>query len=316
MPIDEHHPQRPINAYGETKLAIERALPHFERATGIRWMALRYFNAAGADPDGRIGEDHDPEEHLIPRAIAAANGGAPLTLFGDDYPTPDGTCLRDYVHVADLADAHLAALRALAAGAASAAYNLGNGQGMSVREVIDSVAPDDRPRGAAHDRPAAARATRPGWWRRASPHGAPWAGRPRFPELDDIVRTAWRWHETHPRRLRHGRDMARLKGVLDRSAPVGRDAGLQRAGDDRGDHPPRVLGVPVRTELIVVDDGSTDGTRDMLTALKQAHASSWSSSRRTPARARRCGGASRTSRAIWSSSRTPTSSTRRRSIPT
>ena len=109
--IDETHPQRPINAYGETKLAIERALPHVERATGMRWIALRYFNAAGADPDGLLGEDHDPEEHLIPLAIAAARGGTPLTVFGEDYPTPDGTCMRDYVHVTDLADAHLLALR-------------------------------------------------------------------------------------------------------------------------------------------------------------------------------------------------------------
>ena len=112
-PIPETHPQRPINSYGETKLAIERALPHFERAHGLRWVALRYFNAAGADPDGEIGEDHAPEIHLIPRAIEAATGGPCLQVFGDDYPTPDGTCLRDYIHVSDLADAHVRALDVL-----------------------------------------------------------------------------------------------------------------------------------------------------------------------------------------------------------
>ena len=138
-PIDEDHPQRPINTYGETKLAIERALPHFERAYGIRSVVLRYFNAAGADPDGIIGEDHRPEVHLIPRAIDAILGAEPLSIFGDDYPTPDGTCLRDYVHVVDLADAHLLALAHLQGGGASRAYNLGIGRPFSVREVLLAV---------------------------------------------------------------------------------------------------------------------------------------------------------------------------------
>jgi UDP-glucose-4-epimerase GalE len=138
-PIDEDHPKAPINAYGETKLTIERALPHYERAFGLRSIPLRYFNASGADPDGDLGEDHDPEIHLIPLAIGAATGGRPLTVFGDDYPTPDGTCLRDFVHVTDLADAHLLALRALEAGASSGAYNLGNGRPISVRDVIAAV---------------------------------------------------------------------------------------------------------------------------------------------------------------------------------
>ena len=115
VPIVETLDQRPINAYGETKLAIERALPHVARAHGLRWMALRYFNAAGAHPDGTIGEDHDPEIHLIPRAIQAAIGGPALKVFGEDYPTPDGTCLRDYIHVWDLADAHVRPWRARAA---------------------------------------------------------------------------------------------------------------------------------------------------------------------------------------------------------
>ena len=132
-------PQQPINSYGETKLAVERALPHFDRAHGMRWVALRYFNAAGADPDGEIGEDHAPEIHLIPRAIEAATGGRGLQVFGDDYPTPDGTCLRDYIHVADLADAHVRALDVMVETGQSGAYNLGTGEPHSVREVIDTV---------------------------------------------------------------------------------------------------------------------------------------------------------------------------------
>ena len=139
MPIAETHPQQPINSYGETKLVVERALLHFERAYGMSWVALRYFNAAGADPDGEIGEDHSPEIHLIPRAIAAATGGPGLQVFGADYPTPDGTCLRDYVHVSDLADAHVRALHALVETGRSDAYNLGTGHPHSVREVIDTV---------------------------------------------------------------------------------------------------------------------------------------------------------------------------------
>src|SRR5262249_2094136 len=138
-PIGETHPQQPINSYGESKLAIERALPHYERAYGMRWAALRYFNAAGADPDGEIGEDHSPEIHVIPRAIDAATGGRGLAVFGDDYPTPDGTCLRDYIHVADLADAHVKALEMIVETGKSGAYNLGTGHPHSVREVIASV---------------------------------------------------------------------------------------------------------------------------------------------------------------------------------
>lgn len=207
-PIDEAHPQRPINAYGETKLAVERALPHVERATGLRWMALRYFNASGADPDARIGEDHQPEEHLIPRAIAAVLGGPPLTVFGDDYPTPDGTCIRDFVHVTDLAAAHVAALRALEAGAPSSAYNLGNGQGMSVRQVIDSVA-----RMSGRTVPSAVGPRRPGDPARLVASSARirrelgWAAR--FEALDAIVGTAWAWHTQHPRGYAAAADGAR-----------------------------------------------------------------------------------------------------------
>jgi UDP-glucose-4-epimerase GalE len=138
-PITEDHPTRPINAYGETKLAIERALPHFERAYGIRSVVLRYFNAAGADPEGDLGEDHDPELHLIPLTIAATRGGTALKVFGHDYPTEDGTCLRDYIHVSDLADAHVLALRHLQDGGPSTRYNLGNGRPTSVRKIIETV---------------------------------------------------------------------------------------------------------------------------------------------------------------------------------
>jgi UDP-glucose-4-epimerase GalE len=198
VPIDEAHPQRPINAYGETKLAIERALPHLERAHGIRWVALRYFNASGADEDGLIGEDHDPEEHLIPRALLAAQGGPPLTIFGDDYDTPDGTCIRDFVHVSDLADAHLLALASLDKDNASSAYNLGNGDGRSVREVVDAVRA-----ATGREVPHTVGPRRPGDPARLVASSAKarrdlgWA--PRRDRLETIIGTAWRWHEQHPR---------------------------------------------------------------------------------------------------------------------
>jgi len=196
-PIAETHPQQPINSYGESKLAIERALPHFERAHGMSWVALRYFNAAGADPDGEIGEDHAPEIHVIPRAIEAATGGRRLEVFGDDYPTPDGTCLRDYVHVSDLAAAHLRALETIVETGKSGAYNLGTGRPHSVREVIDTV---ERVTGRAV--PWALGPRRPGdpAVLYAAPHKAQaelhWT--PQHADLEAIVRTAWNWHRTHP----------------------------------------------------------------------------------------------------------------------
>jgi UDP-glucose-4-epimerase GalE len=197
-PIAESHPQRPINSYGESKLAVERALPHFERAFGMRWAALRYFNASGADPDGEIGEDHSPEIHLIPRAIEAATGGRGLQVFGDDYPTPDGTCLRDYIHVSDLATAHVRALESIAATGQSDAYNLGTGRPHSVREVIDTVQ-----RVSGRTVPWTLAPRRPGdpAILCAAPDKARAALRwtPQFPELETIVRTAWQWHRTHPR---------------------------------------------------------------------------------------------------------------------
>ncbi|MFP5440704.1 MAG: UDP-glucose 4-epimerase GalE, partial [Gammaproteobacteria bacterium] len=132
--IDESHPKQPVNPYGETKLAVEQLLR--ERAGWLDSVSLRYFNAAGAHPDGSIGEWHEPETHLIPNVMRAAFGGSPLSLFGDDWPTPDGTCVRDYVHVNDLADAHWRALQYLETHPGAHVFNLGNGQGYSVREVI------------------------------------------------------------------------------------------------------------------------------------------------------------------------------------
>jgi UDP-glucose-4-epimerase GalE len=196
-PIAETHPQQPINSYGESKLAVERALPHFDRAYELRSITLRYFNAAGADPDGEIGEDHSPEIHVIPRAIDAATGGPGLTVFGDDYPTPDGTCLRDYVHVADLADAHVRALEALVETGKSGAYNLGTGHPHSVREVIDAVA---RVTGRRVPWTLGPRRAGDPAVLYAAPQKAlrelHWT--PRIPDLEAIVRTAWQWHRTHP----------------------------------------------------------------------------------------------------------------------
>ena len=196
-PIAETHPQHPINSYGESKLAVERALPHFATAHGLRYVALRYFNASGADPDGEIGEDHAPEIHLIPRAIEAATGGRGLQVFGDDYPTPDGTCLRDYIHVTDLADAHVKALESIAGGGPSTAYNLGTGQPHSVREVIDTVA-----RVTGRPVPWTLGPRRPGdpavLCAAAGKARAALQWTPALGDLETIVRTAWDWHRTHP----------------------------------------------------------------------------------------------------------------------
>ncbi|MBC7602808.1 MAG: UDP-glucose 4-epimerase GalE [Ramlibacter sp.] len=196
MPMAEDHVQNPVNPYGASKLMVERMLADFDVAHGLRSIALRYFNAAGADESAVIGESHDPETHLIPLVLDAAAGLRPnVTIFGDNFATHDGTCVRDYVHVSDLAQAHLLALRALEAGQKSNAYNLGNGRGFSVREVIDAA---QRVTGLAvkaevgaprQGDPAAlvADATRItaelGW-------------KPRVPELEAIIQSAWRWHQT------------------------------------------------------------------------------------------------------------------------
>ena len=196
-PITESHPTLPINAYGETKLAIERALPHYEGAYGIKSIVLRYFNAAGADPDGELGEDHTPELHLIPRAIDAALGRGAFAIFGTDYDTPDGTCLRDYIHVTDLADAHVRALDSLDTGGPSARYNLGNGQPTSVRQVVEAV---ERVTGRAV--PAAVGDRRPGdpaiLFASSARIKQDLGWRPRFENVDTIVETAFRWREAHP----------------------------------------------------------------------------------------------------------------------
>jgi len=197
VPITEEEPQRPINPYGRTKLAIEWALADYASAYGFAFAALRYFNAAGAHPAGDIGEDHDPETHLIPLALQTALGNrSRVEIFGTDYPTPDGTCVRDYVHVDDLAEAHRLALAHLQPGQ-GLHLNLGTGRGYSVREVIRACEEVTGKKIAAHEgqrRPgdpavlvAAARLAEAklGW-------------RPRYRALPEIVETAWRWHRTHP----------------------------------------------------------------------------------------------------------------------
>jgi UDP-arabinose 4-epimerase len=195
VPIREDHPQRPINPYGASKLMIERMLQDFDTAHGLRSVSLRYFNAAGADPDGEIGEAHDPETHLIPLVLDAAAGRRPaITVYGDDYDTPDGTCIRDYIHVSDLADAHVLSLRALENGAATTAYNLGNGQGFSVREVIAAAEAV-----SARRVPVEIGARRPGDPARLVGEAARahellgW--QPRFTQLDSILTTAWKWSQ-------------------------------------------------------------------------------------------------------------------------
>lgn len=207
-PITEDHPKQPINAYGETKLAIERALPHYERAYGLRSIVLRYFNAAGADPDGELGEHHEPELHLIPRAIDAALGRDTFQVFGEDYDTPDGTCLRDYIHVTDLADAHVLAMLSLRDGGPSSTYNLGNGRPTSMRQVVDSVA-----RVTGRPVPLTVGPRRegdPGILFASSERIIRDLGwKPRFDEVDVIVKTAWAWRETRPEGYRSGEGAVR-----------------------------------------------------------------------------------------------------------
>lgn len=190
LPLTEDHPQRPVNPYGEGKLFIERALGWHGQAYGLRWIALRYFNAAGAC--GVLGECHDPETHLIPLAVAAARTGVPMQIFGTDYPTPDGTAVRDYVHVADLASGHQLALEHLFQGKESRAFNLGTGQGYSVREVLDMVKQVSG-REVPH-RPSAPRPGDPPILvadSRAAQEILKWT--PRHSSLREIVESAWRW---------------------------------------------------------------------------------------------------------------------------
>lgn len=202
VPITEDHPQAPINPYGRSKWMVEQLLTDFAAAYGLPCVIFRYFNAAGADPDGDLGEDHNPETHLIPRVLDTMSGREPyLQIFGDDYPTPDGTCIRDYIHVADLADAHVLGLERLLrlrereeTERRPLIYNLGNGTGYSVQQVIETAKAVTGRGLLAHvarrrdgDPPQlVAGATRAhqelGW-------------RPRFPELETIIEHAWAWHQ-------------------------------------------------------------------------------------------------------------------------
>lgn len=197
-PMDERHPQQPISPYGRSKQMVEQVLADYDKAYGLRSVCLRYFNAAGADPDGQLGERHEPETHLLPLVLQAASGRRPhIGVFGRDYDTPDGTCIRDYIHVEDVCSAHALALQALMDGAGSQAYNLGNGQGFSVQQVIDTamkvtgrtVAVLDRPRRAGDPARLVADA-------RLAREELGW--QPRHVDLADIVAHAWRW-EMRPR---------------------------------------------------------------------------------------------------------------------
>lgn len=193
IPIPETHPLSPINPYGESKRMVETILADYERAYGLRWAALRYFNAAGADPDGELGERHDPETHLIPLVLQTAVGLRPaISLYGNDYPTPDGTCIRDYVHVEDLCAAHLLALHHLKNGGMSRAWNLGNGAGFSVTELLATAR---KITGCAI--PAEIAPRRPGDPARLIADASDairildWT--PRYPNLETIIRHAWTW---------------------------------------------------------------------------------------------------------------------------
>ncbi len=196
--ISETSPQKPTSVYGMTKLMMEQLMADFDKAYGLKYVALRYFNAAGAHESGEIGEDHNPESHLIPIIMQVLNGKREkLGIFGDDYPTPDGTCIRDYIHITDLADAHIKALESLKSGANSNAYNLGNGNGFSVKEVVETVEkvvgkPVKReivPRRAGDPAVLVASSDKIkkelGW-------------KPEYDSLEKIVASAWKWHSTHP----------------------------------------------------------------------------------------------------------------------
>jgi UDP-arabinose 4-epimerase len=195
VPIDESTPRQPVNPYGVSKLFFEQGLESYDRAYGLRYASLRYFNAAGADESGEIGELHDPETHLIPLALGAAAGTVPeLHIFGSDYPTPDGTCIRDYIHVNDLADAHVKALEHLGAGESSFAVNLGTGTGYSVQQVISAV--EDATGNAVPRKFAARRAGDPPALV-ANPAKAQALLRWKATRgLQEIVATAWKWMQS------------------------------------------------------------------------------------------------------------------------
>ena len=198
LPITEETPRIPISPYGKTKLMVENILSDYQQSFGIDYASLRYFNAAGADPEGELGEDHRPETHLIPNLLGSIlKAGPPVQVYGADYPTEDGTCIRDYIHVEDIAQAHFLALEALLDGSSDMVYNLGNGSGYSVREVIDTV--EDvtgkkvpyqltgrRPGDPAELLSDCSKISKEVRWK------------PNYPELRDIVSTAWGWHKRHP----------------------------------------------------------------------------------------------------------------------
>lgn len=201
VPIAESTPQNPINPYGFTKLVIERALADYAHAYGFAYAALRYFNAAGAHPDGHIGEHHDPESHLIPIVLQVALGQREsITIFGDDYPTPDGTCIRDYIHVEDLADAHLRAMERLQPGK-GICVNLGTGNGISVREIVDACRDV-----TGHEIPVVMGSRRPGDPAKLIADATLAAEvldwKAKYTDVKEVVGTAWRWHQAHP----HGYD--------------------------------------------------------------------------------------------------------------
>ena len=197
IPIPEEHPCIPVNPYGETKWIFEKVLQGLHEAGKLSYISLRYFNAAGADPEGELGEDHSPETHLIPIALMAALNGGSIPIFGTDYETPDGTCIRDYIHVADLARAHILALKILEKKGIFGVYNLGNGNGYSVKEVIETVRKvtgrtvgaietTRRPGDPARLVASSEKIRRELGWK------------PEYPDLETIVETAWQWHWNHP----------------------------------------------------------------------------------------------------------------------
>ena len=198
VPIHEDDETCPTNTYGETKLTMEKMMKWVSRANGVRYVSLRYFNAAGALPDGSIGEDHKTETHLIPLILQVPTGRRDhITVFGDDYPTPDGTCLRDYIHVVDLADAHVLALEYLRKGGASDIFNLGNGQGFSVKEMI--AAAEKATGRSIKVEIGARRAGDPAQLIASSEKARSVLGwKPQFTDVEQVIGTAWRWHEHHP----------------------------------------------------------------------------------------------------------------------
>lgn len=199
MPITEDTPTNPINPYGASKLFMERMLADYETAHGIRWMSLRYFNAAGCDPDGETGEWHEPETHLIPRALMAAAGQIPaLEIFGEDYPTPDGTCIRDYVHVTDLADAHVQGVDFLTNGGNSQALNLGTGQGISIRQILTAVK-DATGMDVPHIMSNRRAGDPPVLMANAGKAYSQLAWHPQRSASHIIINTAWAWYKQPPR---------------------------------------------------------------------------------------------------------------------